>query len=190
MRKLILFLLPLIIAFNAYSQSQNLSKKELRKERREMRNASYHFTLLNHTPNDSLKFQDHNIEIAFTFDFYLGDISFKLKNRLDKPISILWGSTSFIDQNGNAMKVINKATTKIYQIQNISNTIIPPGATWSDVIRPLVKVMDQTTYQSVKNIFKRRDKIENNGKTFSIFMPIQLPSGTKNYDFKFKIEVY
>lgn len=172
------------------------SKKELRKERREQRRkaskltfAKYHLILQN--GKDSATFEDDNI----TANFSLGNgIYVVLKNNMDQPIEILWNETSIVMPDGTTKKIMHSGIKYIDRGQNMPNTVIPPGAKINDKLIPIDRVRWNSTFNDWNDmpLFKTnsKTKLALMNKTMSVFMPIKLPSGKKNYNFKFKIDVY
>ncbi|MEK6591319.1 MAG: hypothetical protein AABZ11_11655 [Nitrospinota bacterium] len=140
-------------------------------------------------PNYYREFEDDKILIKFTIKDK--KIFFRLKNKTDKELTILWDRLNFVDTKGVSHKVVgfdNLFTEKqdkqplqrINAKREINNLIVP--------LENIEFIEEWTWY--VRPLFNRTDDLalRNRGKTFSISMPIEIDGETINYQYKFRIE--
>lgn len=194
------YLLFLCVFFMSFSPAfAQKSEKELRKEKKEERKrqrrqlialsyARYHIILAN--SKDSTTFDDGNIIATFGL---LNGITLTLKNQLDQPIEILWNETSIVMPDGTSEKIIHSGVKYIDRGKEMPNTAIPPGAKIDDKLIPIENVEYRGRYGWGEDPMFRsnsKTKLALRDKTMSVFMPIKLPSGKKNYNFELKIRVY
>ena len=140
-------------------------------------------------PSYDKEFEDERILIKFTFKEK--KIYFRLKNKTDNQLKILWDRLSFADTNGALQRVTgfkNIFTDKmgkqpVQEIQaktEINDLIVPTDnieliEEWTWYVRPLFNQTDE-------------EAIANRGKIFSISMPIEIAGDTVDYNYKFRID--
>jgi len=125
----------------------------------------YSYKMIKPAVNDSLKFQNTAIKIKFSMSTD-GDLTFSLQNKTENPIVIDWNKVSFIDISGEAHRVIHEGPTTI-----------PPTARIEDAISPNVEIVPFVAPEASLYI----------GKTFSVFMPLEINGIVRNYLFTLKI---
>lgn len=184
-------LLLILSLCSIYTQAQ--SKKESRNERQEKRRlyfyGTYHFTLINQTTDDSLTFEDSSIKIKFSPD---NGIGLSLYNKLDSSISIVWNDASIIMPGGTSEKIIHAGVKYIDEGRAMPNTLIPPKARILDNVVPIDNLVLSSNGWSESSLFKNRPKTKEalDGETISLYLPVLLPSGRKDYNFKLRISIH
>jgi len=157
-----------------------------------IKDSKYTFKMLKPKESDELAFEDAALRIVFNIDRHR--FKFSLFNKTDNPMKLDWNQISYVDLSSGSHKVIHDGVRYIERDKAIPLTVIPPSAKIDDFILPT----DAVHYaQSGWNkgwheepLFPKPEKKEAlalKGKTFSAFMPIEINSTTKNYNFVFQI---
>jgi hypothetical protein len=143
-------------------------------------------------PSESreLMFEDQAIRIRFTLSET--QIGLLLQNKMTSPIKIDWNTVSYMDITGLAHSVMHTGVRYIERDRPQVATIIPPEAMIEDAIVP----SDHISYTpgsgggwSSRPLFPALAETDLYiGKTFSVFMPLELEGSVKNYSFTFRIE--
>jgi len=160
--------------------------------------------------SELLSFADSFIDIKFYFPFSYDRISFALRNKTTSPIKIDWNQISYVDTERESHKIVHSGIKYIDRNKSQSPTVIPPTAKvedilipsdyiyWqekptasglSDILQLLRKPEKLVAGWRVKHFFPTGPKAKSyKGKTFSIFMPLEINGKVKNYFFTFKIK--
>lgn len=149
----------------------------------------YTVAMMKPAASESLVFEDGSIRIEWVFDKH--ELSFKLQNKTDNPIKLDWNQVSYIDIAGSAQKVIHKGVRLITRNDPHVPSVVPPTAKLEDMVLPVSNI----EYESVgsrgwrqRPMFPDGDAAkEYKGKSFSVFMPLEINGSTKNYTFTIQI---
>jgi hypothetical protein len=135
-------------------------------------------------------FEDQSIQILFSASEK--QIGILLYNKMNTPIKVDWNSLSYVDITGLAHGVVHTGVRYMERDRPQVPTVIPPAAMIEDAIIP----SDHISYTpgsgggwSSRALFP--DMTETDlyiGKSFSVFMPLELDGAVKNYSFSFRIE--
>jgi len=148
--------------------------------------------------NSEKSFQDSLILIKWTYT--INSIDFTLQNRSNKTIKVIWEEASFIDEKGEAKRVMHQGVKYIDRDNAQPPTSVIRGATLNDTISPT----DKAFYMSgqyggwySRPIFEvsswsssGTEKIydELRGKKVSILLPIMSEGRTRDYIYTFVIK--
>jgi hypothetical protein len=143
------------------------------------------------------KFEDD--KVVFEFKMNDADVSFKLSNKTEKPLKIIWDEASFVNQ-GEAQKVTHKNVKFIDSEKSQAPTVIPPGAYVSEVIQPIDDIsLDRNTYTWSKKPFlpplalsTHKKYVDTKlkpliGRKFNIYIPVQYEGKTLEYYFEIEL---
>ncbi|WP_027358146.1 hypothetical protein [Desulforegula conservatrix] len=172
-------------------QSKKISETEANKNTPvsdENTPVNYKFSLHKPSYNKDKYFSDSNISIRF--DIEQSGISFNITNKSGGRIKLDWDSFSFVDVNGAAHRVIHSGVRIIDKEKPQAIAIIPPSAQISDSIY-LSDYIESSKIWENKPLFptdKGLAVVLVKGKTFSIFMPLEINGVVKNYNFVFRID--
>jgi hypothetical protein len=144
------------------------------------------------TPWDSreLLFEDQSIRIRFALsEKHIGII---LQNKTPSPVKVDWNNISYVDITGLAHGVMHTGVRYIERDRPQVPTIIPPAAMIDDVIIP----SDHISYTAGSGggwtsrpfLPPLAETDLYLGKSFSVFMPLELNGIVKNYSFAFRME--
>jgi hypothetical protein len=137
-----------------------------------------------------LFFEDQSIKIIFSLSEK--QIGMILQNKMHSPIKVDWNNISYVDIAGLAHGVMHTGVRYIERDRPQVPTIIPPAAMIDDAIIP----SDHISYTpgsgggwSSRPLFPALTESDLYlGKSFSVFMPLELDGVVKNYLFSFRIE--
>lgn len=116
-------------------------------------------------------------------------LAFSLKNKTDNPIKVDWNQLSFVDTDGKAHKIMHQGVRFMERDRQQPATTIPPGASVEDFVYPSDEVRLIGSSWSTPMLFPEAPKAAAfKGKSFSLFMPLEINGETKNYNFVFTIE--
>jgi hypothetical protein len=141
----------------------------------------------------NLYYEDKFVGIIFSIP--REQIGFTISNNTNRPIKIDWNQCSYIDVNKLAHAVIHTGVRYLERDKPQVPTVIPPSAMINDVIL-LSDYVDYTSGSSggwkSKAFFPvLSDDPKNNlyvGKSFGLFMPLEIDGQVRNYSFLFRIE--
>ncbi len=140
-------------------------------------------------PSYDKEFEDDRIVIKFTFKEK--KIYFRLKNKTDKQLKILWDRLSFADSNGTSQKVTGFKNIFTDKMDKQPVQEIQAKTEINDLIVPIdnIELMEEWTWY-VRPLFNQTDEeaIANRGKIFSISMPIEIDGDIVDYNYKFRID--
>ena len=152
--------------------------------------ANYSFAMTKPKPSKDLRFDDAFINISFAVS--KRQIGFIILNKTSNPIKIDWNQVSYIDVLNESHKVMHSGVKYIDRANVQPPTIIPPTAKIEDMVFP----SDHIYYTSGKYggwneipIFPEAPKARLfKGRSFSVFMPLEINGILKNYLFTFIVE--
>ncbi|MBI3582516.1 MAG: hypothetical protein HY096_01025 [Nitrospinae bacterium] len=140
-------------------------------------------------PSYDKEFEDDRIAIKFTFKEK--KIYFRLKNKTDKELKILWDRLSFVDSNGDSQRVTGFKNIFTDKMDKQPVQEIRAKTEINDLIVPIdnIELMEEWTWY-VRPLFNQTDEqsIANMGKIFSISMPIEIAGDVIDYNYKFRID--
>lgn len=150
----------------------------------------YVFVLLKPTESRELRFSDSQLDIQFSPS--QKQISFSLHNKTAGPAKVDWNSAAYVDVLGQSHKVMHSGVKFIDREKAQVPSVVPPGASVSDMVFPV----DYVSYTSGKYggwseelLFPLAPKAKSyKGQSFSVFLPIEVNGGVRNYHFVFRIE--
>lgn len=158
---------------------------------------SYKYTFKMIKPAESTNglFTDKYIQAAFPLNRI--EFSFTIKNITDQPIFLDWNQASYVDPAGQSHKVIHTGIRYIERDKEMPPSIIPPGASLSDIFYPADYVNYSRgflgtgtgrweTQQMLPKPEQGRHLI---GKTISLFIPLKINGEQKYYSFVFQLGI-
>jgi hypothetical protein len=146
----------------------------------------YSFALIKPAESQELKFEDQALSIGFLI--VKPQITFQLVNKTDQPIKIDWIQVSYVDTSGSAHKVTHGGVRIIDRNSALPPTSIPPTAKVEDFIVPTDAISLQSGKWETNDLLPQGPVAKAlEGKTFSLFMPLEVNGAVKNYLFTFKI---
>lgn len=153
--------------------------------------------------NDSINqvtkymYEDDYIKIIL-FKTY-SSIAFDLTNKTDHPIKLNWDNFSYVNTEGKTIRVIHSGVKYIDRNNSQPASVIPKGASISDVLMPAENVyLIGSTWNTGELLpFENSYKTENlnyqptsikNWKQMSLYMPIEIEGVQNDYTFHFFID--
>lgn len=159
----------------------------------------YSYSLVKSQNPTGLGFEDGVVKVVFLPGE--SEINFELTNKTDNPIKIDWGSVSYVDPAGKAHRVIHTGVKLADRDAASPPTIIPPTARIEDLIVPTDNIYYTSgryggwsrhpLFPTILNIAEsEKNSILKGleGKTFTLFMPIEIEGKSHNYTFVFRID--
>lgn len=143
--------------------------------------------------------------IAITWYVNSEQFNFTLKNKTQHTIKINWDDITYVNYNGYTERMMHSGVKYIERNASQPSTMIPRGATISDLLQPTDNVywVDATRYTSggwrakplIPNVYTSENppaKVAASyvGKTMSILMPIYIENVQNDYLFNFYINAY
>jgi len=140
-------------------------------------------------PSRNLIFRDKAISISVA----ISETSFQagIKNLSDHPLKILWERSEYTDIHARRFRLMNSGVR--YQDRNnpIPDQIVLPGKSIRETITPIehVFVSSKTGKYEVKPLFGQEEVNTSGltGKTFNLFIPIEINRAITPYNFKIQI---
>lgn len=165
----------------------------------------YEYILTSPTVSSDLKFSDYLIDIDF--DINEESINFRLDNKADNSIKILWDEASLVF-DGQSKRVIHKGIKLIDSDKPQPPTVIPPHAFIKDLVVPSENIYYRESIYSGGNVILRggweqKDLLPTNdrgskqvetyiknmkGKTIQLYLPIYYKNDLNEYIFDFTID--
>lgn len=178
-----------LYAANGGSDSDSISRIEIQLKECTYP-TQYFFSMIKPNASNDLHFEDNLVSV--TFKISLKQIDFVLKNKTDNPLIIDWNKMSYVDVLNKSHKILHEGVKYIDKNSSLSPTTIPPTANIEDFVFPT----DNISYVSGKYggwmqelLFPQGQKAKYfSGKTFSVFMPMEINGTQKNYFFTFLIK--
>ena len=146
----------------------------------------YDFKVIKPSEATNQSFEDAYIKATFPLD--RSKFSFAIENKSDAPLFLDWNRASYVDTDGQAHRVIHTGIRFIEKDKEIPPSVIPPGATVKDVVLP-VDYIEFATGWVVRDMLPEPISKDLKGKSFSIFLPLQVNGQQKYYNFVFAIDV-
>jgi len=151
--------------------------------------ARYTFAMMSPKENAELVFEDDSIRIEFAIS--KRELGFVLRNKTANPVRIDWNEVAFVDDAGESHKVMHSGIRYVERDKPQAPTIVPPTAKVQDIVFPIDYVWyspGQYGGWSELPFFPEGPMAGNyKGKSFSVFMPLEVNGAVKNYSFVFKI---
>jgi hypothetical protein len=153
--------------------------------------AVYLFSLTKPSASPALAHEDELMRVSFSIPAEPQDnpISFTLTNKTDNAIVIDWNQVSYVDVKGAAHRVVHKGVRLMERDQPMPATTVPPGSTLEDFIFPSdeIEMLGGKWIQHM--LFPDAPLAAGlKGKTFSIFLPLEVNGAKKTYNFVFRID--
>lgn len=150
---------------------------------------SYHlkYRLLRPVQSDAIKFQDGAISILIT----VGEQAFRmsLTNLAGYPLKILWEQAQYTDIFGKNHRLMHSGV--MYQDRNnpISDQVVQPLSSIQAAVTPIdnVYMSQQTKSYEIKSLFPREAGAALKGKTFNLFIAVEINRSITPYNFKIEI---
>lgn len=157
---------------------------------------SYEYVFRLEKPYEKSNNNFTDADVSIWFEFTRFEFAITITNRSeDQPITIDWDKISYVDVWGKSHRIVHKGIRYIERDRPQPPTVIPPKAQIEDILVPSDYVEFNSSRYS-RSSWERREMFEKpergayyHGKTFSIFMPLQIGEQTKNYNFGFRISI-
>jgi len=162
----------------------------------------YHYDISLEDPiqSETLEFTDSLISIKF--EIRKKEIGFNIKNKSNRAIKINWDEIVYISPSGAAHRVIHSGIRYIDRDKPQAPSVIPPNAYFSDIIVPSDNIYYlEVPRTGIVDLDLKNLKLEGwrvhdliypaqdlKGKTFKVYMPLEIDGEKKNYTFTFKIK--
>ena len=149
---------------------------------------SYSFTITKPKAAKNLVFEDASLLIGFVVT--KERIAFTLDNKTQNPIKINWDQVSYVDVMGKAHRVIHSGVRFVERDKSQIPTTLPPTASIEDIILPADHIeYISSSWTQIPLFPNGGDALLYNGRSFNIFMPLEVNGVIKNYLFAFKVHV-
>ncbi len=157
---------------------------------------AYKFTIIKPVKTDSLHYEDDKIEIGFSISRM--NFNFSLRNKTDDSIIIHWDQMSFIDTESKTHRAVYGGWTALAKKPNDpairAPLVVPPTGKLDAEIFPDDWKKSEDAYRGSKLDWEAIFPAGNAsklyaGKTFSLFVPLEINHSFKNYLFTFQIDV-
>ena len=152
--------------------------------------AKYTFVLTKPKASSQLIYEDPFLKIEFSIT--QKQFGFILQNRTENPIKIDWNQVSYVDVLSESHKVMHSGVKYTDKGNPQTPTLIPPTAKLKDIVYPI----DYVSYLPGPSgglwteapLLPEAPEAKNlKGKSFSVFMPLEINGVVKNYLFSFNI---
>lgn len=149
---------------------------------------TYVLSLQSPTKAKDLNFEDALTRLRFSVDDT--QISFVMKNKTDSSLSVVWDQASIVDLQQISHRAIHSGTKFFKKEASQIPTTIPPGASIQESIVSADALNWFEQHWSIEPFLPRdfNDALKLKGEMFGIFLPLETPTGRKEYLFKFVIE--
>jgi len=145
------------------------------------------YRLLRPVQSDEIKLRDRAISISFS----VNDKSFQmsLTNHSNYPLMIHWGQAEYMDIFERTHRLMPSGVHFEERNNPIPDQVILPGKSVLESLTPIsnVYVSPQTKNYEVKPLFAHEAGVELKGKTFNLFIPIEIDRAITPYNFKIEI---
>lgn len=176
-------------SFSGIRDASSISRYEIRFKTGEYP-AKYFFVMTKPKASKELVYKDRFLKMMFSIT--KKQFGFILHNGTKNPIKIDWNQVSYVDVLGKSHKVTHSGVKYVDRAKPQPPTVLPPTARLEDIVFPI----DYTYFSSGKYggwteipLFPEAPKAKIfKGKSFSVFMPLEINGVIKNYLFSFKIE--
>ena len=198
--KKILLLIPMILILNScgtlYTTTNEVKLKEVEKpQNSKERYGESKIISFEEEGNSKYSFEDDLIKIIWLCTSK--SFNFKLENKSDSTIKILWDEASYIDENSSSNKIMHSGIKYIDAGKSQPPTIIIKGANLEDIIIPTNKVYFNNSYWESANLFKKyinedeKEKFINENKDTKIvkvLLPLEIEGVVNEYIFSFSVK--
>jgi len=151
---------------------------------------AYDVVMVKPVPSRDMRFEDGVIQAQWVFD--PKQIGFVLRNKTDNPIKVDWNQISYVDATGTAEKIMHNDVKFTSRNEPQPPTTIPPTAKIEDFVFPSANAYYETGryggWRETPMFPNSEDGLLYKGKTFSVFMPLEINGAVKNYTFTFMIQ--
>ena len=144
------------------------------------------------------KFENADLVIEYKPDTSDSGTMFDFKNKTPKVLKVIWDESTYIAPTGKVSKIFKSGVKIIDRGQSIPPTVLPPSASYSDLVIPIENVQwgpyNQWVYSplcgsvdrfSRGSTYKLSDD-ECVGNTFTYFFTYEIDGKKKNVTVKFK----
>jgi hypothetical protein len=146
----------------------------------------YRIALSKSVSSEPLVFRDDALAMAFSLR--QTEIGFTLQNNTDVPIKIDWNLVTFVESWGGSQGVIHKGVKLIDKQAAKPPSLIPPKARLDDMVVPVDRVeFVEGRWLIQPLLIQGPTSLKTVGQDFSIFMPLEIGTTTKNYIFTFTV---
>lgn len=145
----------------------------------------WNFSLQGPVRSKALLYSDSYIDVFF--EIAETQIGFAIQNKTDAGIKINWDEISFVSPGGRASRVIHSGIRLIDRNNPQAPTMIPPKSRIDDMVIPSDNIYYDNAWHEGR-LFAGNELFYN-GLGFSLYFPLEIRGGKKEYSFKFKIGV-
>jgi hypothetical protein len=140
-------------------------------------------------PVESRELATQDESISISFRMARDAIGFELQNRTESPIKIDWDQVSFVETTGTAVRVLHSGVRLIAKDSPQASTVVPPGAKITDQITPISRIEYEGGWSVLPLLPEKIPEMRAAcGKTFRVFMPLDIGSKIKNNSFEFSVD--
>lgn len=139
------------------------------------------------TPDDedTLTYEDEFVRFTWDFpDEQMAVIGFRLENKTDSQIKILWNEASYVDPSGTTQEIFHQGMNSFEAETVMQPTVVPSKAKTETAILPRQHVR-ATAYGAEFAPLVARDTTEE--KTVRVILPLKYKDKVARYDFHFGI---
>ncbi|MGA2222659.1 MAG: hypothetical protein ABSH21_12955 [Verrucomicrobiia bacterium] len=152
----------------------------------------YSFRMVKPKESGELAFSDDAVSVAFSIPRQ--QCAFTIHNKTPNPVKVDWNQVSYVDVLNQSHKVIHEGTKYTEKGQSQPITVVPPGASVTDTIIPVDSVRFVTGSGNAPGEWEvdplfpagKGAKLWK-GRTFGVFMPLEMNGAVTNYYFAFEI---
>ena len=124
---------------------------------------------------------------------------FRLYNKTEHSIKIIWDDAAYVDLNGSAMRVIHKGVKFVEKNNPQPPTVIASGSYVDELVLPAENVYMNNVYagwqtDALVPMYSRNKELLLStaqsyiGKQLKVILPIQIEDITNDYEFTFDIQ--
>ncbi|GEM_PF-4814545 len=134
---------------------------------------------------DTLTYEDEFVRFTWDFpDDQMAVIGFRLENKTDSQIKILWNEASYVDPSGTTQEIFHEGMNSFEAETVMQPTVVPSKAKTESAILPRQHVR-ATAYGAEFAPLVARDATEE--KTVRVILPLKYKDKVARYDFHFGI---
>ena len=134
---------------------------------------------------DTLTYEDEFVRFTWDFpDDQMAVIGFRLENKTDSQIKILWNEASYVDPSGTTQEIFHEGMNSFEAETVMQPTVVPSKAQTESAILPRQHVR-ATAYGAEFAPLVARDATEE--KTVRVILPLKYKDKVARYDFHFGI---
>lgn len=146
----------------------------------------------------SLKYCYEDSVLNITWDITPFQINFKMLNKTDHSIKIIWDESTFVDIDGNSSKIIHAGVRYLDRNNSQPPSIVASHSYLDDLVQPSKNIFMGSIYSGWKqlpilpNASYDKDELismtnKYTGKQMKVVLPIQIENTTNEYEFDFDI---